>query len=1124
MFQSKPSRPPAWCVLLLLVLAAGCDSASGERPATAATAGTVRFYRELTLDEVGGNVPAMHVDPGGGLWVAVSGDATTAGRSRLYHRPPGGSWRTAYEGPFATELSLSSWRAGEVYFGFNHTLNGFEPNLLRVTAGGSESLPTPRERLDDSEYLQVGSYALLPDGDGWACGQRARLWRFRNGAWVPQPSFAEWTPEAGANTYFCGQVRFDTRGQGWVVEYGGGRLWRGTGGRWELLPPLDGNQALYFHASGLASREGRLYRFEEDRWQPIQGPFVLGDIVLDEDGRWGASRGTVFRIERERWVPVASGQRFESRAIAESDGSVWVLAHDGVYRSTVRQVPTFAETPPGTLPRGLLHLEAADFDGDGDEDLLALTPEGGEGTGLASMVAFRNGGDGRFVPLDSELPRAVQLWNGRFALGDIDGDGDLDLVAATRAGTVEVWRFSAGRFERTRVLPLNTLSVALVDMEGDGDLDLHVAQERYSFYVNDGAGQFTLGPEAPTPPGTDHVLWDDADGDGDADGFALRWRDPPLLMRQDAPGRFQVLPLPLVAEGGAWTDLDRDGRPEASAQRLHNPERAFPFVTCAPTASGGCEPWPHPAAPAGLVVDLDVDGHPDVIQAELRVGARMTQGGEVYLGGEQGFERITDITGPLSQPAVFDANGDGAPDVYTPERGLLLATANAGRAVRVDVSASRSDSRAEGAWVLLRAEPDGPPVATARARGGRALVGLPDPSARYTLEVRFPTGEQRTFTGVEAGSTVRVRDVEGPARAGRLAVLWVSNSVRLVNVTREGLALLLGLVALGWLGRRLLPGQQRVMLPAFALGFLLLLGPLVRWGAPGVLLLGPGAVLPALGTGLLRAWNQRRRARRYAGPYVLLERLGAGAAATVWRARGPHGVAALKLFDAEAMSYPEVRDRFFREARAGMQMAHPNLVHILEAGTLEDGRGFLAMRLVDGPSLRAHLAARGVLAANEVRTLAHDVASALAALHGAGVVHRDVKPENILLGSQGAVLTDLGLVRSIVFKTVTRHGAAVGTLAYMSPEQCVGRPVDGRSDLWSLGVVLYELLSGHRPFLGTHELELVYRIHNTSPAPLPPSVPEDLRALIDRCLSRDVEERFQRAEELLGALNRKEAA
>lgn len=1117
------ARRTTWGGLLLLVLAAGCDSELREG-ASSPEAGALRFYREWPLAEVGGDGTAMHVDPGGGLWVAVPGRASTEGRSRLYHRPPGGPWRLAHEGPFATELSLSSVRAGEVYFGFNQPLNGFKPTLLRVDAEGATPMPVPAERLDESEYLQVGSYVLLPGEEGWACGQRARLWRLEDGAWVPQSPFAVWTPEAGANAHYCASLRLDAQGRGWLAELDGQAPRRWTGERWEPLPPLGAGAR--FLGSGLSFFEGHLHRFEEGRWNRLEGPFLLSSSVVDETGGWGASAEGVFRIERERWVPVARGLRFEPRSIAEADGSVWVLAHDGIYRSTERAVPTFAEAPPGTLPLGLQRAEAADLDGDGDEDLLALTPEGGDGTGTGSLLAFLNDGTGRFIPLASELPRQVRLWTGQFALGDIDGDGDLDLVAVTREAKVEVWRFSGGRYVRGQVLQLpDALSwVALVDMEGDGDLDLHVVEPRRLFYINDGAGQFRPGPEVATPPRSERVLWDDIDGDGDADGLALRWRDPPLLLRQEEGGRFRMVPLPLVAEGGAWTDFDRDGKVELSAQRVHNRERAFPFVTCPLTEADGCAPWPHPAAPGGLVADLNLDGFADVIQASLRGGEAMTQGGEVYLGGAEGFERVTEYTGLLSQPTVFDANGDGAPDVYTPERGLLLATAGAGRGVRVLLEASRSDRRAEGAWVLLRPESGGAPVATARAHGGRALLGVPDVASRYTLEVRFPGGARHTFSGVGAGSTVRVRDVEGVAHGARLAGLWLANSVRLASVAREGLGLLLGLLALGWTGGRWLRGQRRVMFPAFTVAFLLLLGPLVRWGAPGVLLLSPAATGLGLGAGLLRARHQRRRALRYAGPYLLLDRLGAGAAATVWRARGPQGEVALKLFDAEAMGYPEVRDRFFREARAGMQITHPNLVRILEAGTLEDGRGFLAMQLVDGPSLRAHLVAHGTLSAPAARKLARDVASALEALHAAGVVHRDVKPENILLGPSGAVLTDLGLVRSILFKTVTRHGASVGTLAYMSPEQCVGRPVDGRTDLWSLGVVLYEVLAGQRPFVGGHELELVYRIHNTSPPPLPASVPEDLRALIAHCLAREVERRIQRARDVRELLAREEAA
>ena len=149
-------------------------------------------------------------------------------------------------------------------------------------------------------------------------------------------------------------------------------------------------------------------------------------------------------------------------------------------------------------------------------------------------------------------------------------------------------------------------------------------------------------------------------------------------------------------------------------------------------------------------------------------------------------------------------------------------------------------------------------------------------------------------------------------------------------------------------------------------------------------------------------------------------------------------------------------------------------------------------------------------------------AAALSALHGAGIVHRDVKPENILLRPEGsAVLTDLGLARSALFKTLTRHDVAVGTLSYMSPEQCVGRPLDGRSDLWSLGVVLHEMLTGERPFTAEHELELVYVIHNVD-APPPSSrdgrVPAALDAVVRRCLARAPDERFASADELGRAL------
>jgi len=197
-------------------------------------------------------------------------------------------------------------------------------------------------------------------------------------------------------------------------------------------------------------------------------------------------------------------------------------------------------------------------------------------------------------------------------------------------------------------------------------------------------------------------------------------------------------------------------------------------------------------------------------------------------------------------------------------------------------------------------------------------------------------------------------------------------------------------------------------------------------------------------------------------------------------------------------------------------------VQIVDAGRLDDGRCFLVMKRIDGPSLAARITDGPRLPLAAVLQIGIDVAGALAALHAAGVVHRDVKPANIVLRRDGrAVLTDLGLARSALFRTVTRLDVAVGTLAYMSPEQAIGRPLDGRADLWSLGVVLYELLTESRPFAGQHEMELIYLLCNVDPPDLrahDPTIPADLAAIVMRCLAREPDERHADAAALGAAL------
>ena len=280
----------------------------------------------------------------------------------------------------------------------------------------------------------------------------------------------------------------------------------------------------------------------------------------------------------------------------------------------------------------------------------------------------------------------------------------------------------------------------------------------------------------------------------------------------------------------------------------------------------------------------------------------------------------------------------------------------------------------------------------------------------------------------------------------------------------------------------------------------------------------PGAGLQSTGT------------MQQVGRYLIRERLGRGGMATVFKAHDPtiNRDVAIKFLHASLCADDEYRARFLREARAAGGLSHPNIVVVHDVGEI-DGRPYMAMELIDGVSLAEELEKNKQMPIRDVVVMGMQLARALDYAHGRGIVHRDIKPGNImrLAGSQTIKVTDFGIAHmddrgdDTDAAQHTRIGDVLGTPQYMSPEQANGDKLDGRSDLFSTGIVMYQMLTGRRPFRGDSLVAVATRIATEDPPPITkqrPEVPASLRRVVDRCLAKQPSNRFQSGRELSDAL------
>jgi serine/threonine protein kinase len=227
---------------------------------------------------------------------------------------------------------------------------------------------------------------------------------------------------------------------------------------------------------------------------------------------------------------------------------------------------------------------------------------------------------------------------------------------------------------------------------------------------------------------------------------------------------------------------------------------------------------------------------------------------------------------------------------------------------------------------------------------------------------------------------------------------------------------------------------------------------------------------------------------------------------------------ALKVLRTQFAGDSEFAERFKREARSAASLSHPNIVQVYDRGDTEDGSSYIAMEYVPGGTLKEKIVGDGPMGAREAAALGAQVAEALEAAHERSMVHRDIKPQNVLLTDRGdAKVADFGIARAGSSVTISRTGSVMGTAGYMSPEQALGQPATPKSDLYSLGVVLFEALTGELPYTADNPIAVSMKHVNEPvrpPRELDPTIPEGMNALVTRLMAKNPEDRYASADEL----------
>jgi Protein kinase domain/FG-GAP-like repeat len=987
---------------------------------------------------------------------------------------------------------------------------------------------------------------------GYVAGQEGLVYKLKNNKWEILKPFTNSTLRA---------LHIQNKNSVWV---GGahGMIFHFDGITWQRFPTIGVDTTNYILdidfisvADGWAVGTKEIWHFDGRRWSPIEKPATsyLRDIeMISKDEGWAMGHnGEVLRYDGKKWalfeeVPskIQSTQIGVKWVREYQENKIFITGTQGIYMSKYGKWPTFSDyTESANIHASKGKPTFADFDRNSTLDVIV------SGYFSEPLRLYSNSGNGFFSEMTQNLKMDIQVPGRNIRVADIDNNGLPDIYLS-RNPSKDIWFANMGNWvfeERESPITLdetaNRSAVYFADFNNDGSLDLLSLvsfQTRrdsiLTIYLNNGVGEFEkkvrFGKSISNSSAFGWLVLRDFNNDGLMDIYAVNFTEPSQMFMNRGDLVFDEVAESIGLDGTIlWekpyisdmdvADFNNDGLLDISIVERHG--KTAIFLNDSTFSFSIFQTFNNSFVDfrAASFADFNCDGQTDFYFYD-----------KLFLNQNGQLKNISSKIGflPAGSSTVADIDRDGDGDLWINTKdGLTINqnNCNPDNPLFIQLKGVRSNAFAIGAQVKLWnvSKGDRSLAAYKQVHDTEPLSFYLEGQNQYDLEVIFPSGQKRYISKVRGGN---LELNEFPfllnifwdfVYAFKRTLILMSFKIELIKFSIFALISVLFFLFVKNI-RILKSGHHKFSVFIFFIAYVLLVHISMR----SIFIVS--FIVPIAGVFLLQLllyFIIRQRLIHLEANYIshfrLQQPIGVGGMGKVYRAFDVHSkkTVAVKIINNVVSEDSENKSRLLSEGQVMTRLNHPNVVKVKEMGKTEN-KDFIVMEYLENGTLKKYIRENKPLAEKEIVRIVLQIIDGLHTIHSADIVHRDLTSFNIMLdASNNMRIMDFGLSKSPLITSMTTLGTVVGTLGYTAPEQVTGGKIDTRSDIFSLGVVMYELLTGKLPFTGENEMALIHSIFNYAPevpSRLRPDIHPCWDRIITKCLAKNMDDRPESVHEI----------